>query len=85
MTDMMSNSVEIFSQKMIDKCPDAHPVLIYDKRSQFVNHDFELLLIENSYIYIPTRIKNPGTTDKVERVKKSHPTTSEAGGLRKPP
>jgi len=67
MTDMTSKSVEIFTQKILDKYPDAEPMIIHDNGIQFISHDFKTILKENNCIDVPTRIKHPETNGKAER------------------
>ena len=67
MTDMSGPSVEIFTQKTIDKYPEASPMVIHDNGSQFISHDFKRILFENSCTDVPSRIKHPETNGKAER------------------
>ncbi len=67
MTDMSGPSVEIFTQKTIDKYPEAHPMVIHDNGSQFISHDFKQILFENNCTDVPTRMKHPETNGKAER------------------
>jgi putative transposase len=67
MTDMSGTSVEIFTQKTIDKYPEAMPMVIHDNGSQFISHDFKRILFENNCTDVPARIKHPETNGKAER------------------
>jgi putative transposase len=67
MTDMSRTSVEIFTQKTIDKYPEARPMVIHDNGSQFISHDFKRILFENNCTDVPTRMKHPETNGKAER------------------
>ncbi len=67
MTDMTSKSVELFTQKILDKYPDAEPMMIHDNGVQFISHDFKTVLKENDCIDVPTRVKHPETNGKAER------------------
>ena len=67
MTDMSGPSVEIFTQKTIDKYPEARPMVIHDNGSQFISHDFKRILFENNCTDVPTRMKHPETNGKAER------------------
>jgi transposase InsO family protein len=67
MTDMSGPSVEIFTQKTIDKYPEARPMVIHDNGSQFIGHDFKRILFENNCTDVPTRMKHPETNGKAER------------------
>lgn len=67
MLDMSGTSVEIFTQKTIDKYPDARPMVIHDNGSQFISHDFKRILFENNCVNVPTRMKHPETNGKAER------------------
>ncbi len=67
MTDMSGSSVEIFTQKVIDKYPEARPMVIHDNGSQFISHDFKRILFENNCTDVPTRMKHPETNGKAER------------------
>ena len=67
MTDMTGLSVELFTQRTIDKYPEARPMVIHDNGSQFISHDFKCILSENNCIDVPTRRKHPETNGKAER------------------
>ena len=67
MTDMSAMSVEIFTQKTIDKYPEARPMVIHDNGSQFISHEFKRILFENNCTDVPTRMKHPETNGKAER------------------
>lgn len=67
MTDMSGISVELFTQKTIDKYPEGRPMVIHDNGSQFISHDFKKILFENNCINVPTRMKHPETNGKAER------------------
>jgi transposase InsO family protein len=67
MTDISGTSVEIFTQKTIDKYPEAMPMVIHDNGSQFISHDFKRILFENNCIDVPARMKHPETNGKAER------------------
>mgnify|MGYP000861577094 CR=1 FL=1 len=67
MTDMSGPSVELFTQKVIDKYPEARPMVIHDNGSQFISHDFKRILFENNCANVPTRMKHPETNGKAER------------------
>jgi len=67
MTDMTGLSVELFTQRTIDKYPEARPMVIHDNGSQFISHDFKYILSENNCIDVPTRRKHPETNGKAER------------------
>jgi transposase InsO family protein len=67
MTDMSKTSVEIFTQKTIDKYPGVEPMVIHDNGSQFISHDFKRILFENNCADVPTRLKHPETNGKAER------------------
>ena len=67
LTDMTGLSVELFTQRTIDKYPKATPVVIHDNGSQFISHDFKCILSENNCIDVPTRRKHPETNGKAER------------------
>lgn len=68
MVDMSSMSVELFTQKTIDKYPEACPMVIHDNGSQFISQDFKNILFENNCINVPTRMKHPETNGKAERL-----------------
>ena len=67
MTDMLATSVELFTQKILDKYPEANPMVIHDNGIQFISHEFKNILSENDCIDVPTRIKHPETNGKAER------------------
>lgn len=67
MTDMSGLSVELFTQRTIDKYPEVRPMVIHDNGSQFISHDFKCILSENNCIDVPTRRKHPETNGKAER------------------
>lgn len=67
LTDMTGLSVELFTQRTIDKYPEARPMVIHDNGSQFISHDFKSILSENNCIDVPTRRKHPETNGKAER------------------
>ncbi len=67
MIDMSAMSVELFTQKTIDKYPEARPMVIHDNGSQFISHDFKRILFENNCTDVPTRMKHPETNGKAER------------------
>jgi len=67
LTDMTGLSVELFTQRTIDKYPEASPMVIHDNGSQFISHDFKCILSENNCIDVPTRRKHPETNGKAER------------------
>ena len=67
MTDMTSKSVELFTQEVLDKYPDAEPMIIHDNGVQFISHDFKTILKENECIDVPTKIRHPETNGKAER------------------
>lgn len=67
MTDMSGASVELFTQKTIDKYPEARSMVIHDNGAQFIGHDFKRILFENNCIDVPTRMKHPETNGKAER------------------
>ena len=67
MTDMTGLSVELFTQRTIDKYPKARPMVIHDNGSQFISHDFKCILSKNNCINVPTRRKHPETNGKAER------------------
>lgn len=67
MTDMSAMSVELFTQKTIDKYPEARPMVIHDNGSQFISHDFKRILFANNCTDVPTRMKHPETNGKAER------------------
>jgi len=67
MMDMSSMSVELFTQKTIDKYPEAEPMVIHDNGSQFISYDFKRILFENNCTDVPTRMKHPETNGKAER------------------
>lgn len=67
MTDMSGLSVELFTQKTIDKYPEARPMIIHDNGSQFISHDFKNILFQNNCINVPARRKHPETNGKAER------------------
>lgn len=67
MTDMTGLSVELFTQRTIDKYPEAKPMVIHDNGSQFISHDFKCILSANNCIDVPTRRKHPETNGKAER------------------
>jgi putative transposase len=68
MTDMSGMSVEIFTQRVIDKYPDARPMVIHDNGSQFISLEFKRILFENNCTDVPTRMKHPETNGKAERL-----------------
>ncbi len=68
MTDMSAMSVEMFTQKTIDKYSEARPMVIHDNGSQFISHDFKRILFENNCTDVPTRMKHPETNGKAERL-----------------
>ena len=67
MTDMSRTSVDVFTQKTIDKYPEARPMVIHDNGSQFISHDFKRILFENNCTDVPARLKHPETNGKAER------------------
>jgi len=67
MTDMSKTSVDIFTQRIIDKYPNAEPMVIHDNGSQFISNDFKQILFENNCKDVPTRIRHPETNGKAER------------------
>ena len=67
MTDMSGLSVELFTQRTIDRYPEVRPMVIHDNGSQFISHDFKCILSENNCIDVPTRRKHPETNGKAER------------------
>jgi putative transposase len=67
MIDMSKISVDIFTQRVIDKYPIAEPMVIHDNGSQFISHEFKQILFENNCKNVPTRLKHPETNGKAER------------------
>jgi len=67
MTDMSRTSVDVFTQKTIDKYPEARPMVIHDNGSQFISHDFKRILFENNCTDVPARVRHPETNGKAER------------------
>lgn len=67
LTDMSSMSVELFTQKVLDKYTDVRPMVIHDNGVQFISYEFKNILSENNCIDVPTRIKHPETNGKAER------------------
>jgi len=68
MTDMTGNSVELFTQSVIDKYPEATPMIIHDNGVQFISHEFKRMLKANHCVDVPTRVKHPETNGKGERL-----------------
>jgi len=67
MSDMLSTSVEFFTLRIIEKYPEAHPMIIHDNGVQFISYEFKNILSENNCIDVPTRIRHPETNGKAER------------------
>lgn len=67
MSDMLSTSVELFTLRIIEKYPEARPMIIHDNGVQFISLEFKNILSENNCIDVPTRIKHPETNGKAER------------------
>lgn len=65
--DMLSKSVELFTLRVIEKYPDAEPMIIHDNGVQFISLDFKNILSENNCIDVPTRVRHPETNGKAER------------------
>ena len=68
MTDMTGKSVELFTQRTLDKYQGANPMIIHDNGSQFISLDFKRILFENSCIDVPTTVKHPETNGTIERL-----------------
>lgn len=68
LTDMNGRSVEDFVQKIRDKYPDRHPMLIHDNGSQFISNDFKKLLLKINIKSVRTRSHHPETNGKIERM-----------------
>lgn len=67
MSDMTGTSVEMFIQRVKEKYPNAHPMLIHDNGSQFISHDFKRLVTKLEIQSVPTRRNHPETNGKAER------------------
>lgn len=67
MVDMTGKSVELFTQRTLEKYPEAGPMIIHDNGSQFISKDFKNLLFENGCLDIKTKVRHPWTNGKAER------------------
>jgi putative transposase len=67
LSDMRSDSVELFIQETKDKYPHAKPKLIHDNGGQFISLDFKKLISRLDIQDVRTRRNHPQTNGKAER------------------
>ena len=65
--DMTSRSVQDFVQRVREKYPDCHPMLINDNGSAFISRDFKMLVSRLDIQQVFTRRNHPETNGKAER------------------
>lgn len=71
MPDMLGSSVELFVQRVKEKYPHVHPMLIHDNGGQFVSLDFKRLMQSLEIQQVRTRRNHPETNGKIERMNRS--------------
>lgn len=68
MTDMRTQSVELFVQRVKEKYPFATPKLIHDNGAQFISYEFKSLVTRLEIQQVFTRRNHPQTNGKIERL-----------------